>query len=97
MATVYTFQCPQCGREGCNVWTRDGTRWYFLPHQVSRPSWNGSAWVYRECLASNAHVPLLIANHMRQVYRVASNALRRWYEGRSGERQLGVVLGIAPG
>lgn len=92
MSRIYTVRCPHCGEPDCNVWTRHGARWYFCPHLNPWPCWNGSAWVRRDCLASNGHVPLMIAKHMRAVYRDATGAVRRWYRGRSGNAQLRASL-----
>lgn len=86
MSRVYTFRCPHCGNSDCNVWTRDGTRWYFCPHAHPKMDWNGSAWVSVDCRASNSHVPLMIAKHMRRVFEDARPALRRWYQGRTAGR-----------
>lgn len=96
MARVYTFCCPHCSRPDVNVWTRGGTRWYFCPHVHPRACWNGSAWVERECTASNCHVPLMIAKHMRAVYRSSPLSLRRWYHGRAADRALAGRVGGRP-
>lgn len=86
MARVYTFRCPHCCHSDVNVWTRDGTRWYFCPHGDPQRTWNGSVWLNIDCRASNLHVPILIAKHMRKVYRDATGPIRRWYRGRSSGR-----------
>lgn len=97
MSQVYTFVCPHCEQMGCNVWTRDGSRWYFLAHAAARPVWNGSAWVPMECPLSNRHVPLGIAVHMRRVYRDADPRVRRWYHGRTTNDLRDDDRPIAPG
>lgn len=88
MAEVYTFRCPHCCRPEVNVWTRDGTRWYFCTHRDPQRTWNGSVWIEIDCRASNLHVPLGIAKHMRRVYRESTVGVRRWYRGRSPGRSV---------